>query len=276
MTTDGAGGAARALTNELRQLAEPAPLRCLVATSLALAVHLALGALAAGAPHEPAPTPPPVDVELAFREPPPPAPTPEPTPEPRADTPEPAPPPPAPKAVAARPAPPPPAAKAGAVMTAPAEPTPARGAPEPFDFTSDPNSPVYGSGVVAVGGTASHGLAGARVGGTGRAPAPSARSGDALTAASDLSQKPRLRSADPCRGYFPPAARDDVAVVSVRVVIGKNGAVSNADVVSESPAGQGFGFAARRCMSEQTFTPALDRSGSAAATALNVNVRFSR
>jgi hypothetical protein len=29
-------------------------------------------------------------------------------------------------------------------------------------------------------------------------------------------------------------------------------------------------------MLEQTFAPALDRSGNAAATALNVNVRFTR
>jgi hypothetical protein len=59
-------------------------------------------------------------------------------------------------------------------------------------------------------------------------------------------------------------------------VIGKSGQVSNANVVSESPTGQGFGAAARRCMLDQVFVPALDRDGNAAATALNVNVKFSR
>jgi hypothetical protein len=62
----------------------------------------------------------------------------------------------------------------------------------------------------------------------------------------------------------------------VRLVIGKSGKVSSANVVSESPAGQGFGEAARRCMLDQMFVPALDREGNGAATALNVNVKFSR
>jgi TonB family protein len=266
-----ASGAPGSLARELRQLAEPSRRRGVVAVLVALMAHLGLATVAARTPHAAPPPPPPVDVELAFREPPPEPPPPPPEPV-EAEAPKPAP---APKPVAARPAPPPPAAKAGAVLTAAPDPAPTPGEPEPFDFTSDPNSHVYGSGVVAVGGTATHGLDGARVGGTGQAPAPSAK-GDGLTPASDLSQKPRLTSADPCRGYFPPSAHDDVASVSVRVVIGKNGSVSNASVVSESPAGQGFGTAAQRCMRSQTFVPALDRAGNAAATALNVNVRFSR
>ena len=65
-------------------------------------------------------------------------------------------------------------------------------------------------------------------------------------------------------------------MAAVEMVIGKNGSVGNASVVSESPAGQGFGAAARRCMLSQTFVPALDHGGNAAATALNVNVRFTR
>jgi hypothetical protein len=46
--------------------------------------------------------------------------------------------------------------------------------------------------------------------------------------------------------------------------------------VSEAPSGQGFGAAARTCMLGQVFEPALDRDGRPAATALNVNVKFSR
>jgi protein TonB len=259
------------LASELTRLAEPHRDRLLVAALIALAAHAGLGLFAASREPRPEPVRPPVDVELAFREPPPP-------PEPK--EPEPPQEPDAPKAAEPKPiaklAPPPPAARAGAVLTAAPDPTPAPAAAEPFDFTSDPNSHVYGSGVVAVGGTATHGLAGARVGGTGNAPVRTPPPGDGLTAASDLSQKPRLRVNDPCRGFFPEAAQDDVAVVSVRVVIGKSGQVSNANVVSESPTGQGFGAAARRCMLDQAFVPALDRDGNAAATALNVNVKFSR
>jgi protein TonB len=253
-------------------LTEPQGDRLLIAVLIAFAAHAGLGLYAARHTPEASAVVPPVNVELTFREPPPPPP--EPTPEPPKE-PEP------PKLEAPRPAlakvaAPPPAARAGAVLTAAPDPTPAPADAEPFDFTSDPNSHVYGSGVVAVGGTATHGLAGARVGGTGLAPKRDAAPGDGLTAAGDLSQKPRLREADPCRGFFPDGARDDVAAASVRVVIGKDGKVRNASLVSESPAGQGFGAAARRCMLDQTFVPALDREGNSAATAINVNVRFSR
>jgi len=261
------------LVSELTKLAEPHRDRLLIAAIVALGAHAGLGLFAVSRePRVELPRPP-VDVELAFREPPPPPPEPPKEPEPpKAPEPVKAE---APKAVAKL-APPPPAARAGAVLTAPPDPTPAPAAAEPFDFTSDPNSHVYGSGVVAVGGTATHGLAGAQVGGTGNAPVRPPPSGDGLTAASDLSQKPRLRVNDPCRGFFPPGAHDDVAVATVRVVIGKNGQVSNASLVSESPTGQGFGAAARRCMLDQVFVPALDRAGNSAATALNVNVKFSR
>jgi hypothetical protein len=271
MMTRALGTPPTSVVAELAGLAEPHRDRLLIAAVVAFAVHAGLGLYAASREPTAAVPPPPVEVELAFREPPPPAPEPVKEPEPKPVEP--------PKAEAPRPiakvAPPPPAARAGAVLTALPDPTPTPTAAEPFDFTSDPNSHVYGSGVVAVGGTATHGLAGARVGGTGTEPVRPA-AGDGLTAASDLSQKPRLREADPCRGFFPDTAHDDVAVVSVRVVIGKSGGVSSASVVSESPSGQGFGAAARRCMLDQVFVPALDRSGNSAATALNVNVKFSR
>jgi hypothetical protein len=273
MMAEALGTPARGVMSELSGLAEPQQGRFFVAALLALGVHASVAWLAPEGAPEARVAPPPVDVELAYREPPPAPPAPV-EPEPirealpaQAATPRPVP---------VKAAAPPPAARAGAVLTAAPEPTPAAAPAEPFDFTSDPNSHVYGSGVVAVGGTADHGLAGARAGGTAPVASVAPAVGDGLTALSDLSQKPRLRNADPCRGFFPDAAHDDVAVASVRVVIGKNGTVSNASVVSESPAGQGFGAAARRCMLDQVFVPALDRAGDAAATALNVNVRFSR
>jgi hypothetical protein len=160
-------------------------------------------------------------------------------------------------------------------MTA-APTAPAAQTSEPFDFTSDPRSTSFSSGVVAVGGTASHGLAGAQLGGSAAEPRRAPAHGDGLTAASDLSQAPRLRRIDPCHGFFPKSARDDVASAVVRVVVDTQGVTSQVSVVSELPPGQGFGAAARSCMLEQSFVPALNREGRAAATAVNVNVHFRR
>ena len=67
-----------------------------------------------------------------------------------------------------------------------------------------------------------------------------------------------------------------MAQTAVMVVVAKSGAVSSATVLSESPAGQGFGAAARACLLAKHFTPALDREGQLAATAVRVNIRFSR
>ena len=149
---------------------------------------------------------------------------------------------------------------------------------DPLDFTHDPNVVGFGAGVVRVGGTAavstSAGPAAAPkvapVAGTG------VGSGDALTAAQDLGRKPSLDESDPCRGYFPRDALDDMATAAVMVVIARNGSVTKANVVSESPRSQGFGAAARACMLSKHFSPALDRDGKPTATAIRVNVRFSR
>jgi len=202
--------------------------------------------------------------------------------------PEPPPPPPEvaqpeePKAAATRavaPAPPA-AARAGALHTAKADVAPAQQQEEAVDFTTDPHGASYGGGVVAVGGTADHGAVGARVvpegGKTPGAPVTSRPVADALTPASDLSRKPRLPGGDPCHGFFPSTAHDDVGDAAVMVTIGKSGRVSHTQLVSESPPGQGFGAAARTCLASQNFVPALDRAGNPAATAIRVNLRFSR
>jgi Gram-negative bacterial TonB protein C-terminal len=214
-------------------------------------------------------TPPPVEVEFVT----PPA--------------EPAPPPPEMNAEAAPPthaatasAAPPPAARAGALHLAKADAAPAQQAEEAVDFTTDPKGASYGGGVVAVGGTAAFGAAGARVskvsGNAELAPPTTRPASDALTPASDLSRKPRLPGSDPCRGFFPGAARDDSGDVAVLVTIAKSGRVAGTQLLSEIPRGQGFGAAARTCLSSQSFVPALDRAGNAAATAVRVNIRFSR
>jgi len=255
------------------QLHEPQAGRWGVALLVALAGHALAGLYGLALPQHTSLERPPVEVELAFREP---APLPDPLPEPPA---------PEPKLADVRPiarpkapdAPAPPAAaKAGAVLTA----APAAQEPdaqsEPFDFTSDPNSTVYGAGVVAVGGTAAVGARGAQAAGRAPTPVRAPPPGDGLTAASDLSERPRLRNADPCRGYFPKSALSDIATATVRVVIGKLGSVQSASIVREIPRNQGFGSAARTCMLEQVFAPARGRDGRPAATALNVNVTFSR
>lgn len=255
---------------ELWNVAEPHEGRIAIAALLALAAHIGFGLWAPDHVARARPVPPPVEVEIALREPPPPPPAPE-----LVAQPEPAAPRTPVRAVAPKAAPPP-AAKAAAVLTAaPTAPEP-RASDEPFDFTSDPTSTAFSSGVVAVGGTGSHGLEGAQLGGRGTEPARAKASGDGLTAAGDLSQSPRLRTQDPCRGFFPGSARDDVATAVVRVIVNQQGNAASVSVVSETPAGQGFGAAARTCMLEQRFLPALDRQGRAAATAVNVNVKFSR
>jgi TonB-like protein len=216
-------------------------------------------------------TPPPVEVEFVT----PPTPPPPPPP-PEAPAPEEVKSAPAHVAAAAPPA----AARAGALHLAKADAAPAQQAEEAVDFTTDPHGASYGGGVVAVGGTAAFGAAGARVapaaGNAPLAPVTARPVGDGLTPASDLSRKPRLPGSDPCRGFFPSAAQDDVGDVAVMVTIGKSGRVSQTQLVSESPRGQGFGAAARTCLASQTFVPALDRAGNAAATAIRVNLRFSR
>lgn len=241
--------------------------------ALALALH---GGLAAYALQHHAPPlereRPPVDVEFV-------APPPEPPPvvappEPKAVEPEArvtahAP---APRSAAAAPA-----ARAAALHTAKDDgKTPE--SDDPLDFTHDQNVLGFGAGVVRVGGTAAVSTSA----GPAAPPKPTALSGrgsgagESLTAVQDLGRKPSLDEADPCRGYFPRDALDDVASASVLVVIAKNGTVSKASVVSESPRAQGFGGAARACMLSKRFTPALDRDGRPTATAMRVNVRFSR
>ncbi len=238
--------------------------------ALALALHVAGGLWIGQRPSAALErTPPPVDLEFVN---PPPAP---PMPEPEKELE-----PPKAEAVAAAPVVPraaAPAARAGALHTA-APDAPAQQSDEPVDFTTDPTGTSYGSGVVAVGGTAAVGLAGARASGPAKVSAGTsvAPAGPALTALSDLSRRPALPRADPCRGYFPGRARDDAGEVALMVVVGRSGRASQATLLAESPRDQGFFAAARTCLMSERFTPALDRAGNPAATAIRVNVSFRR
>lgn len=241
----------------------------LLGWGVALGAHLLLAGFALGERRPAAPAPAPLEVDLAPPEPPPPPALPTAKPEERA--PEPA----APaKALAAPPAP----AHVGALLTAKADPTPSPAHEEPVDFTNDPGALGFGSGVVAIGGKAEVGVKQAAlspVAGVGTS-AVKGPVGDALTPVSDLSRKPSLGESDPCRGYFPRAASDDVASAAVLVTISKSGAVSGVQLLSESPPKQGFGAAARACMTSKHFSPGLTHDGKPAATAIRVNIRFAR
>ena len=237
----------------------------------AIGAHLLLAGFALG---ERRPAPPaslsPLEVDLAPPAPPPPVALPTPKPEERA---------PEPAAVAKAMAAPPAPAHVGALVTAKADPTPSPTQDEPVDFTNDPGALGFGSGVVAIGGKAEVGVKHAAVSptpGVGTSGVVKGPVGDALTPVSDLSRKPSLSEGDPCRGYFPSGASDDVANASVMVTIGKSGAVSSVQLLSESPPKQGFGAAARTCMSSKRFTPGLTHDGKPAATAIRVNIRFTR
>lgn len=272
MSSEAVSAPVSQLVSELFDQSAPRRVWTLLGWGVAVGAHLLAASLAL-TERGPAPrTPPPLEVELAPPEPPAPPP------------PVASPPPPEPQvaehvpvAKAAAPAPEP--AHVGALVTAKADPTPSANADEPVDFTNDPGALGFGSGVVAIGGKAEVGVAHA-------APAPRASTGtggiaphaseDALTPASDLSQKPSLGESDPCRGYFPAGASDDVASASVLVTIGKSGAVSSVQLLAESPPNQGFGAAAKTCMASKRFTPGLDRDGNRARTAIRVNIRFVR
>lgn len=262
---------ASALVAEIFGAAPSRPLFGALGWIVALGAHVLAAGLAL-AEHAPTPLPaPPLEVELMEPEAPPPPPPPVATPpEPPLEHA------PTPRAAAAPPEP----ARAAALLTAKEDPAPSPKADEPVDFTNDPTLVGFGSGVVAVGGKAQNGVKGAQLssaspssGTRGLAPRPA---GDALTPASDLSRKPGLAEANPCSGFFPSAAEDDVANAAVMVTIGKSGAVSNVQLLSESPANQGFGAAARTCMAAKRFSPGLDRDGKPTATAIRVNIRFTR
>ncbi|MBK7778706.1 MAG: TonB family protein [Sandaracinaceae bacterium] len=183
----------------------------------------------------------------------------------------------APQATEQPPPEPPPAAHAGALLTATADPS--AGA-TPVRFVSDPTGTRFGFGVVARGGTASHGVLGASASGQGPpSPMPTLQppsAGPVVTPASQLSRPPRLDEQDACRGHFPAGSRVDQGVVTLRVVVQASGAAARVSVERETPVDQGFGQAARQCLRAARFTPALGVDGTPTTAAARVTIRFSR
>ncbi|MBI2392569.1 MAG: energy transducer TonB [Deltaproteobacteria bacterium] len=207
-----------------------------------------------------------VDVPEEKKEEPPPPPPPEPEP----DKAEPTPP---PDKVEAQP---PAAAKVGSLLTANDDKSSKDD--DPYTFLSDPDGKEYGSGAAAIGGTADKAPPGAVAtgtpGGTGSASAkpPPPPPPPAV----DLSRKPSLNIPDPCKGFFPGDADDDVAVVVVMVTVKPNGEVAEAKVLNESPKGQGFGKAARTCLQSVKLQPGLDKEGKPTTGTEQFRLRFTR
>jgi protein TonB len=202
-------------------------------------------------PKEPPPPPPPLSHPPRVRQPAPPKSVPDPPP------PEPRPPEP----------PRPEAAHAAEIMT-----TETPNDPRQRDAIVTQAGPgASGSGVVAARGTASIGapgaVAGGKIGGTGIG---------AGAGGPDLSRAPTIIDPDPCRGFFPDAAEDDSALVDIDVAVDGDGRVRTASVLGESPPGQGFGSAARRCFSSMRVRPALDRAGREVAGRMRLRFRFTR
>lgn len=215
---------------------------------------------------------PPLEVELAPpAEPEPPTPPPEPE---HDETPNPAPAPIQPmKAPAPRPAAPTvaAAAKVGDLLTSGETADSA----DPVAFLSDPNGGSYGSGVVARGGQADHGT-GPVVTAAAPSPAPVRPSADAVTPLADLSRVPALEEPDACRGFFPIEAAVDSAKVDLVVIVSASGRVKSVNIARESPAGEGFGAAARACLMSKQFTAALNKAGNAVTASASVRLHFTR
>jgi hypothetical protein len=179
-----------------------------------------------------------------------------------------------PPRVAAAPRAPAPAA-AGKLLTA--EPT-AQPSDAPLDFVTDPNGGSYGFGVVARGGSKEprEGVSAPVPASPRVAAAPVQKAGDGLTAAADLSEKPHLVNDDPCAGFYPADAIVDSAFAVVRVIVESDGRTRDVRLLSETPTDQGFGTAARRCLTGQRWAPAKNHDGLAVPTATTFRVRFSR
>jgi outer membrane biosynthesis protein TonB len=147
------------------------------------------------------------------------------------------------------------------------------------DFVTDPDGKSFGSGVVARGGTLDRGTVATNVA-PSRPPAvvrgPARPGADAVTAPENLSRAARLDEPNPCAGFYPRSASADSGQVTLSLVVRPGGRLASAAVVSETPPGEGFGAAARACLADKTFAPALDRAGNAVTAALSLRVRFTR
>lgn len=172
---------------------------------------------------------------------------------------------------------PPRAARAGALLSA-KDDAPSAKNDELVDFVTDPAGTTYGSGVVARGGTADHGASGATAAGVDSAPprAAAAPRSDGLVGTANLSRRAALNEVNACAGFYPSEAHADAGAVTLAVVVRADGGVTSASVVVETPAGEGFGKAARACLQKKRFEPSLDLAGTPVASVATIKLRFVR
>ncbi len=90
-------------------------------------------------------------------------------------------------------------------------------------------------------------------------------------------QGPRLLAAgNPCAGYFPTGAHVAHGSVQVEVEVSENGRIAATRVVAEQPTREGFGGAARACVSRLRFSPAQSSRGTAIAGRARLQLSFDR
>ncbi len=145
---------------------------------------------------------------------------------------------------------------------------------EPVRFVTDPHGSAFGFGAVAQDGTAQEGR-GATPAAAAPAPAsPKQKSHAPYLGA--LARSPRPTAFDPCRGFFPKAAHAERGEAQMHVTVSADGRVVAISVLDETPKAQGFGAAARTCLSATRFEPARDLGGRAVAVVAPITVKFSR
>jgi TonB family protein len=111
-------------------------------------------------------------------------------------------------------------------------------------------------------------------GASGHGIGSAAGAGDAVVR--NDSAKPRLVSRKSCADLFPFSALGDQGVVSVEVAVSVRGKAQSAEVLSATPAQQGFETAARTCARRLEFSPARDSRGMAAPGRAIIRLRFKR
>lgn len=154
----------------------------------------------------------------------------------------------------------------------------------PVDFGD--NTIVSGNGERAVGGYVAQGGTGTKPtfdrgakvggtpGGTGTAVAPVAPSVDRSRAATVVGSLSWSGCGFPAEAD---QAQIDSAVVRLSITVGVDGRPQSVSVLSESPAGYGFGAHARRCAQRKSYQAGLDRDGKATVKSTPpVTVYFTR
>jgi len=180
-------------------------------------------------------------------------------------------------------APPPEAAEVGEALTAEPDPD------APLDLTGDQWSMVTGPGTRYAGGSSQRGGKSkeavhdpkAKAGGDATVKRTTVKPGKEKKRAKDLSRPATLVSSAAWNNCGFPAEADmgqiDYARVDLVVTVGPTGKPERISVLSETPAGFGFGALARQCAYGKAFRPGLDRDGNPTTSTIpRIGVTFTR